>query len=155
MHQTLGTTSKTAAMSDSYEAYKKKIDQYHKKFSYVDRATGMAIAVGGKIVALDIFDKPSTCEKVWKRLLSGYAMDAFQKKSAADRKVEINEVEQLVARAADAKWEEVDAVGDGDEYLAEFDDEQGSVLEFDDMLVHGSIMAEQGSDRTKLSESRS
>jgi hypothetical protein len=83
MHASLGTSSETAAMSDAYEAYQKKIDQYQKKFRYVDDAIGMAIALGGRIVALDVFDKPSTCKKVWSRFLSGYTMDALREESTA------------------------------------------------------------------------
>ena len=40
--------------------------------------SGMAVAIGKKIVAVDMFDKPSTCSKVWERLMSGYALDALE-----------------------------------------------------------------------------
>ena len=36
----------------------------------------MAVAFGKQIVCLDLFDKPSTCQKVWDRLLSGGLLDA-------------------------------------------------------------------------------
>ena len=31
-----------------------------------------------KIVAVDMFDKSSTCQKVWNRLMSGYVLDALE-----------------------------------------------------------------------------
>jgi hypothetical protein len=38
----------------------------------------VAVAVGTKVVAMDLFDKPSTCAKVWDRLLTGVVMDALE-----------------------------------------------------------------------------
>ena len=38
----------------------------------------MAVAIGEKIVALDVFDKPSTCQKVWDRMLSGVVFDRWK-----------------------------------------------------------------------------
>jgi hypothetical protein len=35
------------------------------------------VAVGDKIVAVDLFDNPATCRKVWRRLLSGFILDAM------------------------------------------------------------------------------
>jgi len=44
----------------------------------VEGATGLAVAIGNKVVALDLFDKPATCRKVWNRLLSGLVLDALE-----------------------------------------------------------------------------
>ena len=41
----------------------------------------MAVAIGKKIVAVDIFDKPSTCNKVWDRLMSGFVLDALEEQT--------------------------------------------------------------------------
>ena len=42
------------------------------------RGSGLAVAVGTKIVAVDLFDKVSTCRKVWDRLLTGYVLEALE-----------------------------------------------------------------------------
>ena len=36
----------------------------------------MAVAVGDKIVAVDLFDNPDDMPKVWRRLLSGFILEA-------------------------------------------------------------------------------
>ena len=56
------------------------------------------------------------------------------------------DVEQLIARASDAKWEQVEAVGECEEYRAEIGDDHGTALVYEDTLVHGSMLAEQCSD---------
>ena len=42
----------------------------------------MAVAIGKKIVAVDVFDKASTCGKVWDWLMSGYVLDALEPQTA-------------------------------------------------------------------------
>jgi hypothetical protein len=49
------------------------------------------------VVALDLFDKPSTCAKVWDRLLSGVVMDALEA-APMDRGAQRADVEGLRGR---------------------------------------------------------
>ncbi len=92
------------------------------------------------IVALDIFDKSSTCKKVWDRLLSGFVMDALAEDKSRNEEAGVDDVERLLIRISDAKWEKVEPVGEGEEYRTEFDKESGSVLAFEGRMVHGSVL---------------
>ena len=64
----LGTDSPTSAMSDTYRDCESRISQFHDSLQPADGALGMAVAVGGKVISVDVLDKPSTCQKVWGRL---------------------------------------------------------------------------------------
>ena len=77
LHAAHGVLSSSAAMSDAFDTHQDRVAQYRERLRYVDGATGMAVAVGEKVVALDVFDKASTCRKVWDRLLSGVVFDAM------------------------------------------------------------------------------
>ena len=70
---TLGVSSKTAAMEDTFVANQEKINLYADQFQYPEGAVGVAVALGDKLVAVDLFDKAATCKKVWRRLLSGFS----------------------------------------------------------------------------------
>ena len=74
----LGASSGTSAMSDTFEAHRKRLDEFREKLHYVEGAVGAAVAVGGKVVTIDLFDKPTTCGRVWNRLLSGAILDALE-----------------------------------------------------------------------------
>jgi len=74
----LGASSPSSAMSDTFLANEGKVAEFKEKLRYVDGASGMAVAVGKKIVAVDLFDKVTTCQKVWDRLLTGYVLDALE-----------------------------------------------------------------------------
>jgi len=136
----LGASSGTSAMSDTFEAHRKRVSEYQERVHYVDGAIGVAVAVGGKVVSCDLFDKPSTCEKVWKRLLSGVVLDALEAK-AGEAHAEPAEVERVINGLGDQPWEHADPVGEGEELRAASDQgDHASALVFDDVVVHGSVL---------------
>ena len=59
----LGSSSDTGAMADTFESYRGRLDEFREQLKYVEGATGVAIALGKQVVALDLFDKPSTCRE--------------------------------------------------------------------------------------------
>jgi hypothetical protein len=132
--------SPTHAMSDTFDAYKEQVTEFRDRLKYVEGATGMAVVIGGKVVGCDLFDKPSTCRKVWDRLLSGLVFDALAANGAgqtADR----SDVDQLLETTSHAAWQPTEPIGEGDEYRAELSHgEQASALTFHNSLVHGSVL---------------
>lgn len=136
----LGVTSETAALADTFEAHQRQIDRYAEQLQYPDGAAGLAVALGDKIVAVDLFDNPATCRKVWKRLLSGFILDAVGS-TAATGQVTHPAVEATLTALRTSSWEQVDPVGDGEEYRFQSDDgTHASALAFGDALVHGSLL---------------
>jgi hypothetical protein len=136
----LGSRSETSAMADTYEGYRSRIEEYRAHLSYVEGATGLAVAVGPSIVALDLFDKPATCRKVWDRLLSGTVMDALEE-AKRDATTRPESVELLLTQLDAVAWQESPAVGEGQEYRADPNaDIHASALTFSTSLLHGSAV---------------
>lgn len=132
--------SSTGAMSDTFDAYKDQVSEFREKLKYVEGASGMAVVIGKRVVGCDLFDKPSTCRKVWDRLLSGLVFDALEAKESSEH-AEISDIDQLLKTTSDAEWKPTEPIGDGEEYRAELvDGEQASALTFHDSLVHGSVL---------------
>jgi hypothetical protein len=135
----LGSSSETGAMADTYETYRARLDEFRERLKYIEGATGVAVAVGTKVVALDLFDKPSTCAKVWDRLLSGVVMDALEA-GPADQVAQRSDVEGLLARLRDGAWEPAPAVGEGQEFRYDADAEtHASALVCGGSVLHGSV----------------
>lgn len=138
----LGSTSETAAMSDTYERHQGRLEEFRERLKYVENASGMAVAVGPLVVAVDVFDRPSTCGKVWDRLLSGVVMDALES-GTPGRVAEAADVEGLLSRLRAAAWEPAPAVGEGQEYRSDaVPTAHASSLALGDWVLHGSIMVE-------------
>jgi hypothetical protein len=141
LHSCLSLESETAAMSDAFDTYQKSINAYRAQLKYETGACGMAVAIGGRIVSVDFFDKPATCERVWDRLLSGMVFDALEA-AQNDSIPAAVDVERLLAAAGECAWKEVETVGEGTELRAESPQgDHASALVLDNVVVHGSIMA--------------
>jgi len=127
-------------MSDTFEAYQGRVAEFREKLKYVEGATGIAVAIGKKIIAVDLFDKPSTCQKVWNRLLSGFVLDALEAQ-AGEGQVATADVEQTLNTAGGMPWERAEPVGEGEEYRAEAGDAlHASALAFHESPVHLSMV---------------
>jgi hypothetical protein len=137
--EALGSHSATGAMADTFETHKDRLAEYHDRLKYVDGATGLAVAVGKKVVSVDLFDKPSTCRKVWDRLLTGVIMDALEAGPAEER-IEKADTEKMLRMLRDSSWEQTKPVGVGDEYRNGDDEKYASVLVYDGTVVHGSLV---------------
>jgi len=132
-----GVSSPTSAMSDTYVSLADKMTDYREKLTYPEGAVGVAIAVGTKLVCVDLFDKPATCQKAWDRLLSGSIVDALE---APAGHVDLTAVEQLLAESQATTWTQAPAVGEGQEYRAVFNGSMGSALMLDGAVVHMNVL---------------
>ncbi|MGE3817888.1 MAG: DUF6569 family protein [Isosphaeraceae bacterium] len=136
----LGSHSPTAAMADTYETHRGRLDEFRSRLEYVNGATGLAVAVGPNVVAIDVFDKPATCQKVWSRLLTGMVMDALESRPA-ETPPKPDDVVGLLGKLRQAEWEPAPAVGEGREYRSDaVPPAHASSLVLDDAVVHGSVV---------------
>jgi hypothetical protein len=134
-----GFFSGTMAMSDTYDNLADKMTEYREKLKYPVGAVGVALAVGPKVVCVDVFDKPATCQKAWDRLLSGCIIDALEG-AAPEGQVDSKAVEQVMAESQATAWSEATAVGDGQEFRAEFNGSMGSALSLGEAVVHMNLL---------------
>jgi hypothetical protein len=140
LHASYAVASPTGAMSDAFGQYATRIAEYRERLRYVPDARGLALAVGNRITALDIFDRAATCEQVWDRLLSGAVFDAT---TAPERESGIGDwdVLAMLETAREAPWERVRTIGDGIEYRGLVDGDPASVLLCEGVVIHESIVA--------------
>jgi hypothetical protein len=101
----------------------------------------LAAAVGGKVVSVDLFDKPATCQKVWDRLLEGLVLDALEA-GAVEATVDAAQVQAMLTTLQDAPWRAAPAIGVGEEFRADLEgDRHASALVREGAVVHGSWIA--------------
>lgn len=136
----LGACSDTEAMADTYEARRESIDDFSERLQYAEGSNGVAVAIGGRVVAIDLFDRPETCRKVWRRLLSGMVMDALEQ-PPAEASIGAGEVTRDLTMVREAEWSRVDAVGLGEELRSSGRRFVGSSLVVDGVPVHVSAVA--------------
>jgi hypothetical protein len=134
-----GFCSPTSAMADTYDNLADRMTAYREKLKYPEGAVGVVVAVGPKVVCVDVFDKPATCQKAWDRVLSGCIVDALEG-TAPEGSVDARTVEQVLGESKATTWSAAPAVGDGQEYRAEFNGSMGSALMLDEAVVHMNVL---------------
>jgi pSer/pThr/pTyr-binding forkhead associated (FHA) protein len=138
-HDTLHISSATASMTDTMTCYERHVTSVLELLPYQEGSTGLAVAIGSKIVSVDLFNSPSTCERVWNALLSGVAIDGLM--SGVDKcEDELDQLLRLLAEARSANWSQVQGIGEGAEHRTEFGNVAGTSLALNGVLVHGSLV---------------
>jgi hypothetical protein len=136
--RSLGTRSPTSALSDSFEALRDKMQQYQESLRPINGAFGMAVALDGKIVSIDLFDSPMTCTKAWDRLLSGLILDALESRTEGQQ-ADTEAAEAALETVSDLPWEQVETVGDGSDFRAVDGTLVASALTLGESLIHASV----------------
>ena len=139
LHAGHDVASQTGAMGDTFEKHTDAVERFRQDLRYVPEARGLAVAVGDRVVAIDIFDKADTCEKVWDRLLSGAVLDALLAPTDASNTSQAA-VEAILETMWDAIWEPVETVGEGQEFRTVLGRWHASSLTYRGTVVHESCV---------------
>jgi len=137
-HWRLVVNSPSENMSDSLDTHRGRVEALRRQLPYVEGASGIVVAIGPN-VCIDIFDRPSTLEKLWDRLAEGCALDAINAKDdeAGDSR---SSVELYMETIRNMRWQPVETVGLGEAYRAAGDGGSlATALVAGDTLVHLSV----------------
>ena len=126
----------TQAMSDVVKHKRVSIDQYAKALEYPAEARGVAVAINGKFVALDLFDKPGTLERIWPRLTRGYALEATLKNPDGHFPFTAKDARDIIEQIGKIECQPFPSVGVGSDWRFEAEAVLGQALVADDACVH-------------------
>ena len=142
-----GTSSPTAAMHDAVEQRRESLDAYMAELKCPENARGVVVAIDGEFEAMDLFDKPETLEKVWHRLVRGYALDAIVEQDTTAKAFTSDDVRALLSRAAETECQPCPSVGIGDDWRFETDALVGQALVAEGTCVHLSVFPSEGNEQ--------
>ena len=80
----IGVHSRTSALHDLYEREAIDLGALVRAFPCPAGATGIAVGIGGRLVAVELFDAPSTLAEQWPRLIEGAASAYADHQRAVD-----------------------------------------------------------------------
>jgi len=126
----------TMAMSDAVEQRRDSLDTYVNALPYPGGARGVVVAVNGTFMAADIFDQPDTLERIWPRLVTGYAMDAFARPEQPARGFSAKAASMLLGHIGEIDCTPCPSVGLGKDWRFEAEDVVGQALVVEDACVH-------------------
>jgi hypothetical protein len=134
------TRSGTAVLQDAYDNVRESLEEVAAGLAPPEGAAGVVFAYGGKIVGLDLFDRPATLARLWPKLVRAYAMDARYAPADAPA-VTADEVRGWLGSVAGAKEEEFKSPGVGQDVRVEAPTLSAAGLLVDGSAVHVEAFA--------------
>lgn len=135
------TWGRLTNLSRVSEMNRGRVDDMRMRVAPIDGAAGVAVCAGAKIVSIDVFDRADTMAAMWDCIMRGIALDALEIPEPEQGESILN-VMLKVCELADLAWRQMEAVGLGEEYIAE--DRNGDLataLVVNGVAVHISISA--------------
>jgi len=136
----------TMAMSDVVEQRRDAFDAYVKAIPYPPKARGVVVAIEGKLAAVDLFDKAQTLEKLWDRLVTGYAMDAAWRPESKSGSFSKKATQVLLEHVGETECQPCPTVGIGEDWRFEAEDVVGQALVVNRTSIHLSVFPNIGED---------
>ncbi len=136
MSQRAEVHSRTAAMSDIYEAKKEELDEYMNVFQCIPQQKGLLIFMDGKVVGLDFLSRDSAYALLHPKLVKSYAMEALLQKSPKTEKPDKERAKDFLKEASKSKEKKYESVGKGWDYRFEGKEIVGSALKVEQKVIH-------------------
>ena len=132
----LRTTSGTGAMRAMFEQHRDSVEHYLRAFAWAPGQTGVLYCIGGQRWGIDLFDHAASFERVFPRLLRGYALDAIDTEPSTVRPVSSDRLGSFVRAVVKAPAFAVPAVGLGKDVRIAGAKACGGALWAEDRYVH-------------------
>lgn len=113
-HRRHAVQSPTSSMEDVYTSTADRVAKLVGGSKPLEGQCGVAAAIDGRVVAVDVFDSPQTLADYWDALVAGYALDAESRRAKHPRRRDVRRFLAAVA-AIDGvvTAERVHIAGDG------------------------------------------
>jgi len=147
----LDVSSGTQNLGQTYQdaRAKQKAKKYEDVLKDLPRlgndAVGVAVAIGGRIVTIDIFGNGRLFSDLWPKLLNSYAMGAVAEyDEEKHNNVTQDEVREILNQLYRKKYERQDAIDLGEELSTSIDGITSSALAYKGSVIHLSAFPDKG-----------
>jgi hypothetical protein len=138
--RTFAARAPTSSMSDIYRARRRSLDEYLKQFRPQRRQLGMACAIDGRTVSIEVFEDPGVFHQYFDRMVRAYAAEVLADERIATVVPDARALEELLQRIATSRWADYPAVGSGRELRTRIGKLHGSALDVDGRLLHMAVL---------------
>jgi hypothetical protein len=138
----LGSVSASSELHQAYADHAYRLSDFLAKLTVPAGCSGVAFALGGRLLAVDLFDQPATLVKLWEKLIRAYALDALEEAGETKPAVSAESVRHWLQEVAEARPETFKSPGLGDDIRLEGTSVVGAGLVVDEVPIHVELFAE-------------
>ena len=132
----LKATSPTGAMSAIYERHANSVEEFSRAFICEKGQCGVAFAIGGCLLGLDLFDRPEVMGRFFQKLVRSYALDALDAAPKSDEPARAETLTGFMARIATGRNFSEQALGIGKDVRFNGPEISGAALWAQERYVH-------------------
>ncbi len=140
----LKASSPTGAMSAIYERHASSVEEFARAFTWQEGQCGVAFAIGGRILGLEMFDYPEVMYKFFQKLVRSYALDALDATLVRNEPASVEAVCALVTQIGAARSFTEQALGIGKDVRFTGPEIYGAALWAHERYVHICAFARSG-----------
>jgi len=136
------STSDTMALEQAYTDTKPLLDRFAVEMTCPTGCTGVVFALNGVVVGFDLFDQASTLQKLWPKLIRGYALDAIEPIVGTQKPpVTVTDVEAWLQKLQLMQASSFPSPGLGEDMRLKSPEVVGAGLCVEDEIVHVQAFA--------------
>lgn len=132
----LACSSDTMAMADAFGQRTGDLQAHVTELPCPEDTVGVIALTNGRFGALDLFDRPSTLQRVWPRLVAGYAADALARGRSPDASEAAVDATDLLDRLGQTACVACSGVDLGEDWRFDSADTVGSALVAEGAALH-------------------
>lgn len=140
----LKAASPTGAMSAIFESHARCLDEFVRAFTWQESQCGVAFCIGGRILGLEIFDRPEVMGRFFQKLVRSYALDALDADPTTNEPTSVEAVGAFVTQIGAAQSFAEQALGLGKDVRFNSPDISGAALWAQERYVHLCTFAKNG-----------
>jgi hypothetical protein len=140
--------SPTRAMSAMYERHALSVEEYARAFGWQERQAGVAFAICGQLLGLDLLDHCATARRLFPKLVRSYAMDALDAPQHRTDPAGEQQLAEFLAHLTSSPMFSQPAVGLGKDIRLGGSAVAGAALWAEDRYVHVCAFATNGNTVT-------
>ena len=134
--KSLDADSPTSEVGYVYEKHFEKLQEYIDVFPIGKNQIGALFGISGGVVGFDLVDSHLTFQKLMKKLVKSFALDAIRDTGEQDNVSLKEDAAKFLYLVKKAKAEKYPAIGRGDTIRLGGDEINGGALVVDDRIIH-------------------
>ena len=137
-----GTYSETNAMNRGVQDRRPAADETVRNFTVEPGQNGVCVLLDGRVAGAEILSDPAAFERVWPRIIRSYALDLSKRLPDDEDEGEslVDLATEFIQRVRDAEHTEHVAVSDGRDHRYVLPGMVGSVMTWEEAVVHMSVL---------------
>jgi hypothetical protein len=152
LHESVGTHSRSSAMSDAYAQKKEDLTDFVNAFPYLHNQKGMVVLVNGEVQAADYISRTEVYADVHEKLIKSFAIESLAKSAVSDKAINaadtVIDAGKWLSNLSKIEENIFTPVGLGEDTRYDSPEQGAAALMYSDSVVHLSVFnKEQISER--------